>query len=247
MRRDGVLAPDLDERMAGWRIIGYITALNALFGAQIIGAGDRVYYGFLAQNVADPSLFVVVERGTGSVIEWIQNARFAPIPTQYGFVEAGFWGIHLSAQYKGQNAALGIAADIPSGSHVTVIGHSLGGALATYLTRELVDAANGDFEVEAQFFASPKPGLVDFVNGFETRVGRNNYVSHVFVSDFVPHLPPGFMGYHDLPNVNLIQPRTALGPAPTKRGSPLEVYREAHHATTYASLLGAYQPAGEAA
>src|SRR6185369_7753584 len=120
-RNDAALAPDLDERMAGWRIVGYITALNALFGAQIIGAGDRVYYGFLAQNNADLNSYAIVVRGTASLMEWLQNARFVPFPTREGAREAGFYSIYRSAEFEGEKAAKGLAAVIPDDATVTVI------------------------------------------------------------------------------------------------------------------------------
>jgi triacylglycerol lipase len=240
------LAPDLDERLAGWRIIGHFTALNALLGAQAFGIGDRAWYGFLAQNNADPLNYIAVFRGTEQFIEWIEDGEFAPYPTSRGIVEHGFWSIYRSARYGGYGdavASIGAAAAIKGGATVTVIGHSLGAALATYFARDLHECANGKFSVEAQLFASPKPGDRMYANGFHGAIGSGNYTVYNFVRDLVPHAPPGFLGYADLPNVMQIKPSNAMAPLPNG-SNVIDVIKANHSVLNYAAMLGAQLSTG---
>lgn len=209
----GLLTPELDQRMAGWRIVGYITALDAVFGLQLLNLGERVFYGFLAQSNADPSNYVAVVRGTELPIEWLSDFRFLPYPMAGGFVERGFAEIYSSMQFSpigddGDVAALAIADAVPSGATVTCIGHSLGAALATYLCRDLSIAAAGHFNVQGRFFASPKPGDDRYVTGFDKAVGHENYQTINYQLDIVPHMPP--LGYVRLPNVRWLTASAGL-------------------------------------
>jgi triacylglycerol lipase len=209
----GVLTPELDQRMAGWRIVGYITALDALFGLQLLNLGECVFYGFLAQNNADPTNYVAVVRGTELPIEWLSDFRFLPYPMAGGFVERGFAEIYSSMHFAlagdgGEVAARGIADVIPSGATVTFIGHSLGATLATYLCRDTAIAADGHFTVQGRFFASPKPGDDRYVTGFDKAVGHENYQTINYQLDIVPHMPP--LGYVMLPNVRWLTASAGL-------------------------------------
>lgn len=102
----GTLNPPADARIAaaGWNVVRYLTAQDALVptkGASNrklgIDPGKRVFYGFVAQNLADPNAYVAAVRGTEGVIEWVIDAEFVPIPHPRfpgARVEQGFWGIY---------------------------------------------------------------------------------------------------------------------------------------------------------
>ncbi len=203
------LTPAEDPRVAqdGWKIAGYLTASDALlFPQKAIDFGDDVCYGFLAQSISDPTCFAVAIRGTGDLLEWIEDAEFLPARhPEAGTVESGFWSIYESLTYRsGDNppvrAVQGIAAAV-GGGRVTVLGHSLGAPLATYLSFDLGSSALLGDRVSAALFASPRPGNDQFVRAFDARVP--NYQLWNYELDVVPHVPRG-SDYADLPRVNWI-------------------------------------------
>ncbi|MGH8598731.1 MAG: hypothetical protein ACREXT_18935, partial [Gammaproteobacteria bacterium] len=68
MYAQGKTEPNSEPRIAqaGWETIAYLTASDALMPTQAsflagqkrrIGYGDVVFYGFLARNVTNPSLY----------------------------------------------------------------------------------------------------------------------------------------------------------------------------------------------
>jgi hypothetical protein len=120
-----------------------------------------------------------------------------------GFVPAGFYGIYESmtlGQEKNPNrpmAAQGIVSKIDAmqklngrlaqGATVTVVGHSLGAAVGSYLANALAKQ-NIFAQVNAYFLASPRAGDEIFVRNF-TNAGVN-CVSAVYERDLVPRVPP---------------------------------------------------------
>ncbi|MGH8123375.1 MAG: lipase family protein [Rudaea sp.] len=232
--------PPLDSRMAAdWKILGYLTARNALFNAQALGLGDSAYYGFIAASLADPLNCIVVIRGTELPIEWLENieAFFYPHP-KFGQVEAGFWSIYCSMRIDGNGSipfAHCIASFVPIGGTVTVIGHSLGAALATYLLADLAGATN-DLTVRGALFASPKPGNAKFADGVDAALGgANNYTAAAYLRDIVPHVPvslPFGLGFQSLPATQWIKPADAKA---VIHNNP----ECNHNALSYAAMLGA--------
>ena len=158
------LAPPPDPRLApDWEVIGQLIAHDALLpqGAPLV-LGGTVNYGFLARSTADPLDHLAVIRGTADTVEWIEDGEFRPVlhPVA-GKVEQGFWGIHSSMALvlPGQQpakAADAILAALGGSGRVTVVGHSLGAPLATYLTLELAYSLKG--RLRGRFIASPRPG-----------------------------------------------------------------------------------------
>lgn len=200
----GNLAPDIDSRIADrWTITSYITAKDAIFGAQAIGLGELVYYGFIAQSKASSSCAMVI-RGTESAVEWIENIEGILIPgLQKGMVEAGFWSIYNSMQYK-----ITDENNLKDGAKLTIIGHSLGAALATYLMVDLVKL----YPVNGVLFASPRAGDGSFCNMVDKTVGTGNYESYAYIRDIVPHVPIGLpfgLGFQSLSNTKWITPFTS--------------------------------------
>ena len=206
-----LLEPPADPRLSPlWAIRGYLTACDALFlKAQALGLGTRVFYGFLAESTTSPGTFVAVVRGTADIIEWAIDAKFAQVQCPLGgHAEAGFYGLFETLKFRtpggvDTEVGAGIAAIVGKGS-ITVIGHSLGAALATYLALEL--AAVRHLNVRGRFFASPRPGDQDFADAFATHV--KDAVSYARERDEVPEVPFGF-GYLPLHCLVLIGPQTA--------------------------------------
>ncbi len=131
----------------------------------------------------------------------------------------------------------------PSGT-VTFVGHSLGAALATYLT---LDLARGDLgpRASACLLASPHTGDQAFVTLFNQTIA--DYRLFNYILDLVPRVPLG-LGYMPLPRRTLLRPGTAE--AHIRVNIPCN-----HHVICYCAMLdyeGTKQaatpvPAGEAA
>ena len=212
------LTPPPDTRIMaeGWTVIAYIVAEDALFqsGKSVMG-GTEAYYGFLARSVVDSSKFVAVVRGTNGMVEWVEDAEFVPVPhpTLVGAtVEQGFLGIYATMRLLdpdglqiGTGSADGISLTVGRGT-LTVLGHSLGSALSTYLTYDLADPARLGSRVSACMFASPQTGDSAFVSAFDKMVA--DYRVFNYVLDIVPRVPME-LGYATLPRTTVLQPDTS--------------------------------------
>ena len=217
---DGSLMPNAEPRIdaAGWKIVGHLTAQDVLIPSNdasrqrlSINRDQRVFYGFLAQNKTDPTSFVVVVRGTEGLVEWLIDAEFllVPHPQHAGVqVEQGFWGIYQTmslvdlATGAVANAADGIAKAIGTGK-VTVTGHSLGSAIATYLTEDLAEKLGP--RASGCLFASPRTGDAAWAALFASKVTTCQLFNYIL--DLVTHVPS--LGYATLPSATVLQPSAA--------------------------------------
>jgi hypothetical protein len=230
---------------AGWNVIGFISAVDAVLDTQQLGAGQRCYYGFLACSKDDPTEYIAVIRGTPNTTEWIEDAEFLPVSAPVrmaGWVENGFFSIYESMEYTpvGGTASMpvidGIAATVGR-NRVTVLGHSLGGALAAYLTLDLA-LATLQFAgtLCAVMFASPHPGDSAFARFFDANVA--DYMVYNYSRDTAPHVPaviPFLVNYAALPLTFVFQPQDADAVIQNTPGGN-------HHAICYAAMLD-YQAA----
>ena len=98
-----------------------------------------------------------------------------------------------------------IATAAGAAGPVTVVGHSLGAALATYLALDLARGGLGT-RVSACLFASPHTGNQAFVELFDKTI--TDYRLFNYILDVVPRVPLG-LGYSPLPRRTVIQPATA--------------------------------------
>ncbi len=248
------LNPPLDPRASdSWRIVGYLTAANALFSAQTIQLGERVYFGFLANSIATPSQYVAVVRGTESAIEWLENLEGLLVPHPLaGQVEQGFFSIYQSLRYSAAGAgtlaraqaegdtagAVGIAAALPPNASLTVIGHSLGSALGTYLLCDLAQIAPRQFSLDACLIASPHAGDRTFVERVDHDAPLYKVYNYIF--DIVPHVPPSLplgFGFQPLPKATWI----------TSNDAQARINNDLlcnHHAFCYAAMLDYASVAG---
>jgi triacylglycerol lipase len=235
-------APDPRITAEGWYVMGYITGNDNIIKSgksirrKILDVSSdcdsRVCYGYLANNSAGD--YVAVIRGTDGAEEWFDDFDFIlcePKAPLKGKVDGGFYGIYktlqLSTNTNGdKQLAAGIVQTI-AGANITVLGHSLGAALATYLTAELV-ALLPPSQVTACLFASPKTGNKDFVYYIQSNV--KNYQVFNYKKDLVPLTPP--LGYSALPNCTILsecQFDLTISPTPAC----------CHHLICYIALLDA--------
>lgn len=215
-----VLAPPADPRLApDWVVRGWLTgvdavmrqatAINQLWGKSFLVQGERVFYGVLLESAVTPGQFSVAVRGTDGILEWLDDAQFSLMTLADGArVEAGFNGIYqtmelLTPDGKAVPAAAGIAAVVATGT-IIVVGHSLGGAVATYLALDL--ARNEHLSVIARLFASPRPGDANFAALFSAWVPDAR--AYAYSMDAVPKVPLG-LGYVPLGCLTIIDSDTA--------------------------------------
>jgi triacylglycerol lipase len=238
----GSLNPPADTRIAksGWTIVAYLTAQDALFpqkdaANRHISLSKRVFFGFLARNTDDPTVYAAVVRGTDGIVEWVIDAEFLliPHPRHPGVrVEQGFWNIYqtmsladpASSLTTHQNAAEGIAKIVGATGTVIVAGHSLGSALATYLADDLAERLGA--KVSACLFASPRTGDQAWANLVATTVRQYRLFNYIL--DIVTHVPA--IGYATLPNATVIQPAAA------QAGIRLDIFCS-HHVICYCAMV----------
>ena len=224
----GSITPQDEPRIAaaGWDVVGHLLAFDSVLpDASALPAGvpctvqlgQTVFYGFLARNHADPTRYAAAIRGTSGFAEWVIDADFLPLPLPSppgATVEKGFWSIYdsmtlvgLTGLPIGAKAADGIASVVGEAT-VAVCGHSLGAALATYLS---FDAAKllGD-RASACLFASPRTGDHAWAAAYGADVSTYRLINYVL--DVVPYVPfddPPAIQYSTLPGAQILQPSTA--------------------------------------
>lgn len=239
----GSLHPPVDPRVAdsGWTVVGYLTAQDALFPPEgapqrrlTVDPTKRVFFGFVARSNADPTSYAAVVRGTEALVEWVIDAEFflIPHPRHPGVqVEQGFWNIYQTMSLADpatgvtthQNAAEGVAQIVGSGA-VTVAGHSLGSALATYFADDLAERLGA--KVSACLFASPRTGDQPWATLFANTVKQYRLFNYIL--DIVTHVPS--LGYATLPNATVIQPATA------QAAIRLDIFCN-HHVVCYCAMI----------
>jgi triacylglycerol lipase len=218
----GLLTPPAAPGLtaAGWTIVAYITGKDSILRKGPLQlAAQTVYYGYLAKRASGEMVAVI--RGTDGFVEWVEDGEFLPIPytPQIGLpvgsgavlVEHGFWTLYASMRLiDPAGAPLGTLAPALTAAAgalgtVTVVGHSLGSALATYLT---LDLARGglSLRMSACLFASPHTGNQAFVDLFDQTIV--DYRLFNYILDIVPRVPFG-LAYVPLPRRTVIQPTTA--------------------------------------
>ncbi|HKE41540.1 MAG TPA: lipase family protein [Casimicrobiaceae bacterium] len=247
--------PSFDPALAAaHELVGYISASDALIELDqklnkkvMRPSGFRVFYGFLARSRANQHQYIAVIRGTGSLLEWLKDAQGLPIPhsASKGHVEMGFSSIYDTMSYRAYSngqfageavrASKGIAAAVPDGK-ITIVGHSLGSALATYLALDLATIEHMDDRVTTSMFASPHTGDVGFVDYFDQNVAT--YTLYNYSRDLVPTVPFA-LGYAALPRAIKFTPDEAQADIkydPLLLLDPNNLGCQ-HHAVCYAAML----------
>jgi triacylglycerol lipase len=244
------IPPHVDARITarGWNMTGFLSAGDDILKAgnairtTVLGAGDRVCYGYAATKNNE---MAVVIRGTDGAEEWGDDLVFLmrrhANPAVPGLVDDGFFSIYATMQFypiAEPTLAMPVVDGIKSvvgNNHVRVLGHSLGAALATYLTLDLNLAA---CEASACLFASPRTGNTDFVDFFESKV--SNYDLFNYERVLVPKVPNvdvlHLSRYRDLHHAKTIP--AASSAAIIRNNPPCN-----HHLICYSALLNpaAYQ------
>jgi triacylglycerol lipase len=211
---------------AGWDIVAHFIARDSILPdtttlgpgvPKTVQLGDLVFYGYLARNHADPSRYAAAIRGTSGFAEWVIDADFFPFPAPSSpgaTVERGFWSVYdtmtlvgLDGAQIGVKAADGIAQAV-GGDTVTVCGHSLGSAIATYLSFDVARLLGA--RAGACLLASPRTGDQAWTTAYAAQVSTYRLINYVL--DVVPYVPfdaPPAFQYSTLSGAQILLPSSA--------------------------------------
>jgi hypothetical protein len=206
--------------------------------------GDQIVsFGLILQ--APNNDVVVAIRGTDGIWEWIHDAEFLTVPCPFpggaGQTEDGFTALYKSLRIAVDPASTTVTNALktppptlnfqqPIGS-VTIIGHSLGGALATLLALDV--ASNTNFKDPIVFtYASPRTGDAQFANTYDQVVPNTSRITNrLDIVPKVPFQPP----YVHVSGLYELTPTITFTPLP-KPSVKFDLGCE-HHITTYLYLL----------
>ena len=191
----GDLLPPADPGIvaAGYKLLYYLNATDF---------HSREFYGYIAGSTGNPGKYILAIRGTETLAEWILDVAAIPVffsgTPDAGLVALGFDSIYrtftfidLTGAAKTLSAVVtGLAATGAGIDEFLILGHSLGGALATLAAAELAIVNPGAVQskVIIYTFASPRVGLLDFAASFNDAVPTSFRIWNTL--DIVPQVPP---------------------------------------------------------
>ena len=196
---------------------------------------------------------VVVLKGTSNLDELISDAASLFMTDDGdtpGDVALGFWKIyrHLKVADLYNNKPFGAehAAEtigrIFGAKNIFVVGHSLGAALSTYLSYDLINPKTGNAarNILPYLFASPRTGTNSHVRNYREKVPFYNLTN--YEHDLVPKLPFEVEGFCTLdgagPHQNVHRLKTGQASAVAGFWSQLKN----HSSVLYARLLDPNNP-----
>lgn len=143
-------------------------------------------FGFVAR-VMNTDEFIVSIRGTQTPEEWVRNFTAVPNPwsevPNFGFVHLGFEQMWRRVR----TSVFQALRNVPAGSRITMVGHSLGGAMATLGAADVKVNLGKDVNVDLWTVGCPRVGLILFRNNFNKLIPQDfRVVNH---GDIVPHVP----------------------------------------------------------
>jgi predicted lipase len=211
-------------------------------------------FGFVVREDATGAVLVAI-RGTLVPEEWLRN--FTAIPVDYGLV-AGFGLVHLGFRelYKRVRGSITThLGGVPTTTRVTVVGHSLGGAMSIVAAPDILINL-GKQVVEVCTLGGPRVGKPGYRDRFNAAVPSCFRVTNPF--DIVPHVPTLVTGWrhtgeevevdgsvanaHSL-SVYLAGLRAIAGPFPfTRRPGELSPFGLTARDSQVSGVLGANVP-----
>lgn len=160
---------------------------------------------------------IVSFRGSTNLQNWIDNVQFSlscPYDDSSICVETGFYKVF---EYMKNDIYEALTSLIHTHGlkhpNILVCGHSLGAAVATLMTYDIMNNIMNNNEamklsqelnvIEMVTFGSPRVGNEEFVYDFMEKIKKHEIttferVTHAY--DIVPHLPQQFLGYNHIPH-----------------------------------------------
>jgi pimeloyl-ACP methyl ester carboxylesterase len=193
MYKVGGLTPAADP---GIGAAGY----NLTFWLNAKDFGNEAFYGYIAQSKEAPGTVILAIRGTEDPAEWILD--FAALPVFFhagasaGSVALGFQSIEESFAFLDGTGVVSNLVDVVGRisavnpiTSLTILGHSLGAALATLAAAELAvrNTVGVKPAITIYTYASPRVGLLDFAAWFNTNIPTSYRIWNML--DIVPEVP----------------------------------------------------------
>jgi len=150
---------------------------------------DPDAFGFVVREIATGSIIVSI-RGTQTPEEWVKN--FTAIPVPFSAVP-GFGTVHLGFEkmwMRIRGDVMDALGNLPAGTRITFLGHSLGGAMATLGTVDVKKNFNRPL-VDLATVGCPRVGEILFHRHFDHLIAQAFRVAEI--RDIVPHVPPAFL------------------------------------------------------
>lgn len=153
---------------------------------------DPSAFGFVVREEATGAVLISI-RGTQTPAEWL--ADFTPVPVPFfespsmGLVHVGFAVFYRKVKTSIQ-AAL---KNIGSATRITVLGHSLGGAMAVLCAAD-IERNIGKTNIDVCTFGGPRTGKIDFRIHFNKEISKCFRVVNAL--DIVPHVPTVITGWN---------------------------------------------------
>lgn len=209
----GNLRPKLPANFPANRysVISYI-----LFSDFFSGGWTQRFYGLFVEDKTAPGNYVIAIRGTQGWEEWWDDFHVFPAPYPAGGnVESGFYDIYktlataapASTAIEPASAFLENLKSLSAGPArpvFTIVGHSLGSALANFVALDAAMKLGAKADVRLTTFACPLTGDQGFVRLLEKYVPANTRI--VNIPDLVPDLPPD-LGYVHVNTAFLVDSR----------------------------------------
>jgi triacylglycerol lipase len=146
---------------------------------------DPAAFGFVVREHATGAILLCI-RGTQTPGEWLHNFTAVPNPftlvADFGLVHLGFERMHRSVRGSIQSAVTALPPD----TRITVVGHSLGGAMAILAAVDLKRNLHRT-NVDVCTVGGPRVGKTDFRRNFNREIPGCFRITNQF--DIVPHVP----------------------------------------------------------
>ncbi|MER3433777.1 MAG: lipase [Leptolyngbya sp. ERB_1_1] len=165
-----------------------LTNLSAV-GNQIARRVVRPTAAFIGFALTSETHNIIVFRGTSNPKEWLANFQasqsdYVQSGVTRGRVHTGFLRLYNQLSDQVRSAANRFNPALPC----FVVGHSLGGALATLATADLAQNSALKNQLRLYSYAAPRVGDQSFAQFFST-ISPNSY-RIINLTDIVPTVPP---------------------------------------------------------
>ena len=134
-------------------------------------------------------------RGSVNIQNWIDNIHVSQIQPYNNTdisVEKGFYNLFTNLKDEVIKEIQDVSKKYNT-RELLITGHSLGGALSTLLTFEMLYVENTNMNIKLITFGSPRVGNEYFVSIFNEYSIYCNRITHYY--DMVPHIPQEFLNY----------------------------------------------------
>ena len=169
---------------------------NNVYETKFVKNNELVIFGY---NNPYNAMFIGF-RGSSNIQNWISNIQISlvrPYTDTSIAVDKGFYDLYDSIKPKIITILSAMSIKYKT-NRLFITGHSLGGALATICSFDILYYS---FPYEVSYlvtFGSPRVGNDDFSDYFNNYQIYSKRVTHYY--DIVPHVPEEFLGYKHISN-----------------------------------------------